>query len=46
MIFYELCKKYYLYLKLINDLSILYNTDKLIKDNNNIFDIYIKYKYD
>lgn len=46
MILYELCKKYYLHLKLINDLSILYNTEKLIKDNNNIFDIYIKYKYE
>ena len=44
MMFYELCKKYYLYLKLINDLSIKYNSEKLIKSNNNIFEIYTKYK--
>lgn len=44
MIFYELCKKYYLYLKLINDLSINYNSEKLIKSNSKIFDIYNKYK--
>lgn len=44
MMFYELCKKYYLYLKLINDLSINYNSEKLIKSNSQIFDIYTKYK--
>lgn len=44
MTFYELCKKYYLYLKLINDLSINYNSEKLIKSNSKIFDIYTKYK--
>jgi hypothetical protein len=44
LILYELCKKYYLYLKVINDLSIEYSSDKLIKDNKNIFDIYLKYK--
>ena len=44
MSFYELCKIYYLYLKLINDLSINYNSEKEIKSNNKIFDIYNKYK--
>jgi hypothetical protein len=44
MSFYELCKKYYLYLKLINDLSINYNSEKEIKSNTKIFDIYNKYK--
>jgi hypothetical protein len=44
LILYELCKKYYLYLKLINDLSITYNTEKLISENKEIFDIYNKYK--
>ena len=44
MSFYELCKKYYLYLKLINDLSIYYNSEKEIKSNTKIFDIYNKYK--
>jgi len=44
MVFYELCKKYYLYLKLINDLSINYNSEKLIKSNSQIFNIYNKYK--
>lgn len=43
---YDICKKYYLYLKLINDLSILYNSEKLITDNNKIFDIYNKYKHE
>jgi len=44
LVLFELCKKYYLYLKLINDLSITYNTKKLITDNQYIFDIYNKYK--
>lgn len=44
LILYELCKKYYLYLKLINDLSIQYNSDNLIKSNTKIFDLYNKYK--
>lgn len=44
LILFELYKKYYLYLKLINDLSITYNTKKLITDNQYIFDIYCKYK--
>lgn len=41
---YDLLKKYYLNLKLINDLSIIYNTEKLIKENQTIFNIYSKYK--
>lgn len=41
---YEICKNYYLYLKLINDLSIKYNSEKLIDNNKNIFNLYIKYK--
>lgn len=45
IMYYELCKKYYLYLKLINELSIKYNTDTLIKNNENIFNLYIKYKH-
>lgn len=44
LIIFELFKKYYLYLKLINDLSITYNTEKLIKDNIDIFNIYNNYK--
>lgn len=44
LIFYDLCKKYYLYLKLINDLSIKYNSEKLINTNKHIFDLYNKYK--
>lgn len=44
IILYDICKNYYLYLKLLNDLSITYNTENLIKDNKNIFDIYSKYK--
>jgi len=44
LILYDLCKKYYLYLKLINDLSIQYNSESLIKLNNKIFDLYNKYK--
>lgn len=43
-VIYDIYKKYYLYLKLINDLSQMYNTDSLIADNNNIFELYIKYK--
>lgn len=44
VIFYNLCKKYYLYLKLINDLSIKYNSEKLINNNIKIFNLYTKYK--
>jgi hypothetical protein len=41
---YEICKNYYLYLKLLNDLSIKYNSKKLIDNYNNIFNLYTKYK--
>ena len=44
VILYDICKKYYLYLKLINDLSIVYNTKDKISDNKQIFNLYIKYK--
>ena len=41
---YDILKKYYLNLKLLNDLSNIYNTEKLIKENQTIFNIYSKYK--
>lgn len=41
---YEVYKNYYLYLKLINDLSIKYNSEILLKNNENIFNLYSKYK--
>jgi hypothetical protein len=41
---YPIFKKYYLYIKLINDLSNIYDTDEKINLNKNIFDLYIKYK--
>ena len=44
LILYNLLKKYYLNLKLINDLSTQYNTDELIKKKSDIFELYIKYK--
>ncbi len=44
LIIYDILKKYYLNLKLINDLSTIYNTEKLIKENLTIFNIYSKYK--
>lgn len=44
LILYDLCKKYYLHLKLINDLSIVYNTKEKISNNKKIFDLYNKYK--
>lgn len=44
LIIYDVLKKYYLNLKLINDLSNIYNTEKLIKENQTIFNIYTKYK--
>ena len=44
LILYDLLKKYYLYLSLINNLSTCYNTTKLISENNKIFDLYSKYK--
>lgn len=43
-ILYPIFKKYYLYIKLINDLSNIYDTDEKINKNKNIFDLYIKYK--
>lgn len=44
IILYNLLKKYYLYLSLLNNLSIKYNSKKLIQDNKKIFDLYSKYK--
>ncbi len=45
---YEILKKYYLYLKLINQLSIKYNSETVINTplNKNIFDLYVKYKHE
>jgi hypothetical protein len=43
-ILYNLFKKYYLYLKLVNDLSEEYNSKELIDKNMNLFELYIKYK--
>ena len=43
-ILYILFKKYYLYLKLLNDLSEEYNSKELIEKNINLFELYIKYK--
>jgi hypothetical protein len=43
-ILYNLFKKYYLYLKLVNDLSEEYNSKELIDKNINLFELYIKYK--
>ena len=40
----SILKKYYLYLKNINQLSLLYDTNEKIKSNENIFNLYIKYK--
>jgi hypothetical protein len=44
LILYELLKKYYLHIKLINDLSEMYNTNDMINNNIDIFNIYSKYK--
>jgi hypothetical protein len=41
---YPILKKYYLYIKLINELSKIYDTDEKIKLSHNVFDLYIKYK--
>jgi hypothetical protein len=43
-ILYGLLKKYYLHIKLLNDLSTEYNSTDLIDKNNEIFKLYIKYK--
>jgi hypothetical protein len=43
-VLYSILKKYYLYLKTINHLASHYNTTELIKNNENIFNLYIKYK--
>ena len=43
-ILYNLFKKYYLHLKLLNDLSEEYNSKDLIDKNINLFELYIKYK--
>jgi hypothetical protein len=44
LIIFEILKKYYLYLKLLNDLSITYNSKEKIENNNKIFTLYNKYK--
>lgn len=44
VVLYDILKKYYLYLKNINQLSLLYDTNEKIKSNDNIFNLYIKYK--
>ena len=44
IILYNILKKYYLYLNAINQLSTIYNTDIKIKNNEHIFNFYIKYK--
>lgn len=44
LVLYNILKKYYLYLKNINQLSLLYDTNEKIKSNENIFNLYIKYK--
>jgi hypothetical protein len=44
LILYDILKKYYLYLKSINQLSLIYDTNEKIKLNENIFNLYIKYK--
>lgn len=44
IVIYDILKKYYLYLKNINQLSIIYDTNEKIKANENIFNLYIKYK--
>lgn len=44
IVLYDILKKYYLYLKNINQLSLLYDTNEKIKSNENIFNLYIKYK--
>jgi hypothetical protein len=43
-ILYGLLKKYYLHIKLLNDLSTEYNSTELIDKNKEIFKLYIKYK--
>jgi len=43
-ILYNIYKKYYLHIQLINNLSKLYNNDNDIAKNKNIFDLYNKYK--
>jgi len=43
-ILYDIYKKYYLNLKLINDFSTIYDTDNKISSNKHIFNLYIKYK--
>ena len=44
LVLYDILKKYYLYLKSINQLSLIYDTNEKIKSNENIFNLYIKYK--
>jgi hypothetical protein len=43
-ILYNLFKKYYLHIKLLNDLSTEYNSVDIINKNKEIFELYIKYK--
>lgn len=44
IILYDILKKYYLYIKTINQLSTIYDSNDKIKTNENIFNLYIKYK--
>lgn len=44
VVIYDILKKYYLYLQSINQLATIYNTNEKIQENENIFNLYIKYK--
>jgi hypothetical protein len=44
IILYDILKKYYLYLKTVNQLATIYDSNDKIKANENIFNLYIKYK--
>jgi len=44
IVIYNILKKYYLYLQAINQLSLIYDTNDKIQQNENIFNLYIKYK--
>lgn len=44
VVIYDILKKYYLYLQSINQLATIYNTNEKIQQNENIFNLYIKYK--
>lgn len=44
IVIYDILKKYYLYLHSINQLASIYNTNEKIQKNENIFNLYIKYK--